>query len=98
MIGIIILTILITITLIQCLQKWRFFDWYSAKLGHIRWLPDGSCFLCFSFWLSIPISALVVLAKSCGAEWTLIPFASAGTVNFLVTFVTILAHDRDQLK
>jgi hypothetical protein len=97
MIEIVFITMLCTITIIQTLRKWNFFDWYSAKYGHAKWLPDGSCMLCFGFWLSIMISALYMLAKSCHAERIFIPFACAGTINFISTFLNILS-DRNTNK
>jgi hypothetical protein len=100
MMEIVIITLLSTLTLVQCLRKWGFFDWYQAKYGHIKWLPDGSCLLCFGFWLSIQVACAYILVqwlppidimgKPVQAKWLFVPFACAGLINFISTFLTIL--------
>jgi hypothetical protein len=95
---IVIMTLLTTITLVQCLKKWGFFNWYDSRLGHYKTLPDARCMLCFGFWLSILIAALYLIAAHYGLRIIFVPFASAGLVNFFSTFLNVLSSDRDSNK
>lgn len=74
-------TIGITITLLACFEKWGWLDWYES----IRktWMPKGNCFLCLSFWLSMPVTALVYFAFMFQFHFFLVPLAVAGIVNLL---------------
>jgi hypothetical protein len=79
-----VITILgVTITLLQCFDKWGWLDYY--EFSRATWMPEGGCFLCLSFWLSIPVSFLYYVLWLYGAHWLLIPLTVAGIINILIT-------------
>lgn len=99
--------LLTTLTVMQCLVKWKFFDWYGAKYGHVKWSPDAGCFLCFSFWLAIPVAVVYIICACIGhvwlfhywfyVPWLFVPFACAGVINFIMTILSILSSGNNRI-
>jgi hypothetical protein len=76
------LTILgVTFTLLTCFEKWGWIDLYTTYRK--RWMPEGDCWLCLSFWISWPVTGLYYLLQMFHMEWVLIPFAVCALINLL---------------
>jgi hypothetical protein len=85
MITAIIILSCLNLTIIQCLKKWGVLDYYSAKFGHLNWLPKADCYLCLSFWLTFITGPIYCLLSLYDLEFILLPFICAGIVNILQT-------------
>lgn len=82
MITFIIIQSLATTTLILCMKKWGWLDWYIIHRPF--WMPDAICYLCLGFWLSL-IECLIIFSFGKGLlEYLFAPFCSAALINLLV--------------
>ena len=83
-----ILTALYTAGLLFCFTKWGWLSWYQVYRK--RWMPEGDCYFCLSFWLSIPI--FMANLPAIGEPWYelhLGPHLASATLSAFVCTVII---------
>jgi hypothetical protein len=71
-----------TLTVLQAFGKWGWLEKYEFLRS--TWMPEAGCFLCLSFWLSIPVSLLYFTLWLFHVEFLLIPFTCAGLINIIL--------------
>ena len=83
MTKIILIISLLNATLIYCLNKWGWFDWYETRKP--KWLLwCKPCFFCFGFRLAmVEVFLLVLYLQFYTWQWFYVPFCCA-SLTFLV--------------
>ena len=88
MLEISIIMALLNTTVLHCLNKWKWIEWFS--LHRKPWMPSSDCWLCLSFWLG------AIELPFVWYEWYyfLVPVCAAAITNWLVNAALLNDYNR----
>ena len=89
MYRIILILSLLNASLIFCLQKWGWFQWYETrKPKWLLWVKQ--CFFCFGFRLAAIEVILLAISQHCYTwEWLYVPLCCAALTYLIVINLVI---------